>query len=929
MLRWPIRPVKVGAGHCRKTHKIDARFDPPILLDECLGRIPCVHGVWDPHTPIDPHDQTANTRLTQTRCCPLRLIGTDSAQGRYEEIAAMNGRSSMAARWLIVLAFILCAGCTQQPGPGQVLDEAKQAGRTAASFPHATEDYFHDMDRGVALTPAEVQGRNMWLVWTGGNDRFWNSLTQYTFGALDLLKVISSHPSLGYSRQDRWSRFGMVNEPCFGAASGPDKTRRGLWLDVRSSDCPPDPFEDETRYPGVAIGARGKPLGDGTTLPVGSFYGYATGIVGLRLFPNPAFDEQAAKAWDAERYYTDPSYYNRKDLIRPYRVGMSCGFCHVGPSPVNPPADPAHPEFANLSSSVGAQYMWVDRLFIFNSDKPEGRKNFMYQLAHTYRPGTMDTSLVSTDNINNPRNMNAVYDFVARMGVAKRIGQEKLAGGELDNKQFNDFLGSGPLLDYYSKSDGWVRTPHVLKDGADSVGLLGALNRVYLNIGVFSEEWLLHFNPVVGGKTVTPILIATAQRNSAYWQATEAGTPSTALFFLKAAQPDSLKDAPGGEHYLRADLATLERGKVVFADTCARCHSSKAPPPDAELELSPAACQGAGYLDCFKRYWKWTQTDAYKAQMRKIVQAPDFLDGNYLSTDARIPVTLLRTNVCAPLATNAIAGNIWDNFSSQSYKQLPSVGTVTLNDPFTGAPMPYAMPGGGRGYTRVPSLISIWSTAPFLLNNTVGPFDPDPSVASRMKVFEASIEQLLWPGKREKDAVLGDKVPGTIDRTTQRSDLTIPVGFVPEVLRPLQGTLHRWVPWLVSEGGDIVLGPIPEGVPVALLANLQLLAESDSLQAKGAHVLDIAELLVKLRTDLATAPAGASDRELHERFANLRQPMMTLSKCPDFVVNRGHYFGTDEFNAQEGLSADERAFGREPPLSDEDKRALIEFVKTF
>ena len=49
----------------------------------------------------------------------------------------------------------------------------------------------------------------------------------------------------------------------------------------------------------------------------------------------------------------------------------------------------------------------------------------------------------------------------------------------------------------------------MLKDGSDSVGALGALNRVYLNIGLFSEEWLLHFNPVVGGKPITPIEIAT------------------------------------------------------------------------------------------------------------------------------------------------------------------------------------------------------------------------------------------------------------------------------------------------------------------------------------------------------------------------------------------------------------------------------------
>jgi hypothetical protein len=514
------------------------------------------------------------------------------------------------------------------------------------------------------------------------------------------------------------------------------------------------------------------------------------------------------------------------------------------------------------------------------------------------------------------------------MGMAKRIGQEKLAGGELNNKQFNDFLTGGPLLEFFSKKDGMVLTPHVLKDGADSVGLLGALNRVYLNIGLYSEEWLRHFNPVVGGKDITPIEIATAQKNSVYWQATEAGTPNTALFFLKAAQPDRLKDAPGGDKYLADDAATLEQGKKVFADTCARCHSSKGPVPPAEVKFSPQ-CPGAGYLACFKRYWTWTQTDEYKAEMRKIVQAPDFLQDNYLSTDARIPVTLLRTNACSPLATNALGGNIWDNFSSQSYKQLASVGTITLSDPYTGAPVPYAMPAGGRGYTRVPSLISIWSTAPFLLNNTVGTFDPSPSVEARMKVFEGAIEQMLWPEKRQRDAVLGDKVIGTIDRTTERSNVTIPVGFVPEALQPLQGRLHRWLPWLVAEGGDIVLGPIPKGVPVNVLANLKLRAESDDLGDKVAHVKNVGDLVVKLKADLLTAPAGASDDELRAKFENLREPMIRLSKCPDFIVNRGHYFGTAEFNKQDGLSKDETAFGREPELSDADKRALIAFLKTF
>ena len=838
---------------------------------------------------------------------------------------------------LVAPACLLAAACCRQPQPGTVLDEARRAGRDAASFPQASEDYFHDMDGGadgapnhVVFNRTEITGRNMWLVWTGGNDRFWNQMTQYTFGAFDLLKSISTHPKLGYARDKRWVDLGLVNEPCFEQATGPDKDRFGLWLDVRGKNCRPDPFENETKYPGVKIGARGQLLGDGTTLPVGSFYGNATGVVGLRLFPNPDFDAKARKEWDPERYYTDPTYYNRPGLIRPYRVGMSCGFCHVGPSPLQPPADPEKPQYANLSSSVGAQYMWVDRLFLFDSNQEEGRKSFMYQLVHTYRPGTMDTSLVSTDNINNPRTMNAVYYFLPRLAIGKRLWHEQLVGGERNNKQFNDFFTTGPLTDFYSSATGTVRTPHVLKDGADSVGLLGALNRVYLNIGLFSEEWLLHFNPVVGGKPISPIEIAVAQQNSVYWQVTETGTPATAAFFLKAAQPDRLSSAPGGADYLKKDdAATLERGKVVFADTCARCHSSKGPPPPDRLALDADKCAGAEYLDCFKRYWGWTQSEEFKAQMRKIVQAPDFLGDNYLSTEARIPVTLLRTNICSPLATNALGGNIWDNFSSHTYKQLPSVGKVTLSNPFTGDPVVYSMPAGGRGYTRVPSLISIWSTAPFLLNNSVGPFNPDPSVAARMQSFQASIEQMLWPERRDHDPVLGQKVPGVIDRTDVKSYLAIPVGFVPAVLQPLQGTAHRWLPSLVSSGGDIHLGPIPKGMPVGLLANLRLNAETDDPAERAAYATELTQFVVKLNEDLLTLPTDASDDEILKKFRNLESPLLALSKCPDLVVNRGHYFGTSQFNDQEGLTADERAFGREDGLSDTDKLALIAFLKTF
>lgn len=807
-------------------------------------------------------------------------------------------------RGAALLLLLSLAGCRDdQPKPGTVLDEAKQAQRTVESFTAADENYFKDMDGGVALSTPEVMGRNTWLVWTGGNDRLWDKLATVSVGNLDLLKTLSSHPGLKFSRDNRWNYLGLVNEPCFDKAAGPDDKRFGLWLDQRRADCAKDPFENEKRYPGVIIGARGK------NLPVGSFYGYATGVVGLRLFPNPAFDEAAAKKWDAKRYYEDPSYYNDKDLIRPYRVGMSCAFCHVGPNPVKPPADPEHPKWENLSSNVGAQYFWVDRIFSWQADP----SSFPFQLFHTSRPGALDTSLVSTDSINNPRTMNAVYGLQARLDIAKRWGKETLAGGNLDNKQFNDFVKTGPLTQYF-QAPNTVWTPRVLKDGSDSVGALGALNRVYLNIGLFSEEWLLHFNPLVGGKTITPIQIADARKNSVYWQSTEQQTVNMALFFLKSTDPHKLKDAPGGEQYLSHDAAQLSRGKVVFAENCARCHSSKLPPKVSPLDPT-AGCAGPDYLACFKKYWDWTKTEDFKSQMRQIVQADDFLKDNYLSTELRVPVTLLQTNACSPLATNALKGNIWDNFSSKTYKDLPSVGSITVHNPFTGEPWQYKMPAGGRGYTRPASLISVWSTAPLLLNNSLGKFNPSPSVAARMESFDNSIQQLLWPEKREKDKVLGDKVPGVIDRTTARSYLRVPTGYLPDTLQELQGPLQRYLPWLFGKDG-VELGPIPAGTPVNLIANLQVTLDNPSLGERLKHDKKLLDLLLKIKHDLKALPPGASDEEARKVFANLVKPMLELSTCPDFVVNRGHYFGTGYMKDEAGLS-------------DSDKYALIAFLKTF
>src|SRR5207248_8645313 len=128
-------------------------------------------------------------------------------------------------------------------------------------------------------------------------------------------------------------------------------------------------------------------------------------------------------------------------------------------------------------------------------------------------------------------------------------------------------------------------------------------------------------------------------------------TPDVALFFVATAKPDYLKDAPSGKTYLTTDMKKLTRGKIVFAENCARCHSSKQPPV---CEFGHP-CKPGDVIENSASYFEW---------MRNEVQKPDFLEGNFFSTDKRIPMTELGTNACSPLATNALADNIWEDRKS-------------------------------------------------------------------------------------------------------------------------------------------------------------------------------------------------------------------------------------------------------------------------
>ena len=159
--------------------------------------------------------------------------------------------------------------------------------------------------------------------------------------------------------------------------------------------------------------------------------------------------------------------------------------------------------------------------------------NLLYYNLESARPGTVETSIIATDNNNNPNIINSIYNVAARLDVAteEHMGEAAASmppGGE------------------------WRRVPHVLVDGADSIGVAGALDRVFVNVGMFGEEWLRCHNPIFGMRRQKPFSIKNARKIFVYWQATEQRTPNLTRYLIKASRPMPLRDAPGGtevSHY--------------------------------------------------------------------------------------------------------------------------------------------------------------------------------------------------------------------------------------------------------------------------------------------------------------------------------------------------------------------------------------------
>jgi hypothetical protein len=351
------------------------------------------------------------------------------------------------------------------------------------------------------------------------------TLQERGYGLADFLILLDSR-----QRDHRFRDSGLINQPGMKKQTDPRKRVLGLYLDQADGD------EIKLKQPPEGeMDGNGKPLTRPPQAPAGhpslvfkpgdqklyndvisqlpkdgvdyDVYGYPSGVVGLRLMPNPDFFGDSPQAKKAREYWKkrvqeapEDAYYTKTDintdpqLVRPFRPSMACAFCHVGPHPLSPPADPENPKWENLSSIIGNQY-WVPKKAFANLTESD---NFLHHFLASQQPGTIDTSLVSTDHINNPNTINAIFEIPARLERAEQNSPEYQGIANLPMPSVEDGIsGTNPR-----------HTPRVLLDGADSIGVFGALSRVYLNIGTFAEEWSRCHNPIIGFEPQRPFSMA-------------------------------------------------------------------------------------------------------------------------------------------------------------------------------------------------------------------------------------------------------------------------------------------------------------------------------------------------------------------------------------------------------------------------------------
>ena len=428
---------------------------------------------------------------------------------------------------------------------------------------------------------------------------------------------------------------------------------------------------------------------------------------------------------------------------------MLNGRCHVAFDPTNPPKNPNEPEWNNLNATIGNQH--TRQPMAFFQDVPEDHlANQVLMGAHL---GTIDTSIVASDWMHNPGTQNKIMDF--------------------QNKRIFEHVMKDPVTGEISTA----QTRHVLKGGEDSVGEHLALIRVYINIGMCTEEcWVPNFSypgQLLGqGTKQSPMRIMQCANECDAWNYADAKMDDLAAFLITGGPTYLLasKDLDGKEGKDFVDVTKVPQGKKVFARECAGCHSSKMAPENIRADKNALGKFYEGHVFGKEAYWQHEFTEAERndpAFIAKFLSTDDqgktrpkqFADDgvfgqDWLSNDELIPFNIIGTNSCRAQHDNHNEGNIFEEFSSETYKNAPSPGSVPrvlnrLIPGLGGMQVGEKKIEGGPGYLRNFSLLSAWATAPFLHNNAIGEVtfledgSPDYTVKGRIDQFELAFDELM------------------------------------------------------------------------------------------------------------------------------------------------------------------------------------------
>ena len=285
------------------------------------------------------------------------------------------------------------------------------------------------------MNASERAGREIWYKATAGNSRFHTYTFQQRVGVLiDWFRVLDSR-----ERDDRFRAWGIINDPgcCTPGSEGcPAKSLEETYgfdwcpgdaelLSYVGREGYRDPACDFKDAPADAADVHHR-TGDQRQSACDLAFGTSTGALGFRKFPNPRFNRQRWVAvnggganWkgvsaklsdDPANSDSEVSHLADASIEPPFLIGITCGSCHIAFDPLNPPADPARPEWENLKGAVGNQYTRISEILASGMSPA----TLEFQVFAHARPGTSDTSAVPTDQINNPGTINAIINTERR-----------------------------------------------------------------------------------------------------------------------------------------------------------------------------------------------------------------------------------------------------------------------------------------------------------------------------------------------------------------------------------------------------------------------------------------------------------------------------------------------------------------------------------